>query len=165
MRPYRLRDAVRAIGTTEAAVRQWLNSGKVTIDHGYGEGWATFTLRDIAVLAVTQKLVEFNVPLTMAFKIAGHAIDVGRKDVRDKQFARPGEEFVAGWKGILMTVRRDRKDPKAWNVTRWQKEEGEAPGFGNFICIDVATIVTEAFDRLEAGLVEPDAPDKKAKAG
>jgi len=47
MRPYRLRDAVRAIGTTEAAVRQWLNSGKVTIDHGYGEGWATFTLRDM----------------------------------------------------------------------------------------------------------------------
>jgi len=165
MRPYRFRDAVRAIGTTEAAVRQWLNGGKVTIEHGYGEGWATFTLRDIAILALTQKLIEFNVPLTVAFKIACGAIDDGHKDVRDKQFAYPGEAFVAGWKGKLMTVRRDRKNEKQWHAARWQKEENEAFGFGNFICIDVATIVNEAFDRLEAGLVEPAAPDKKAKAG
>ena len=165
MRPYRFSDAVRGLGTTDGTVRQWLDSGKVTIERGYGEGWAEFTLHDIAVLAVTHKLVEFGIPVAAAFKIASHAIDLGRKHLRGKRFAHIGEHLIAGWKGMLMTVQRDRKNPKDWKVARWKSDENEAPAFGSFVCIDVATIVTEAFDRVHPGIVEPASPpDKKARS-
>ena len=164
MTPIYFREAVLAIGeATEATIRQWLNSGKVQIEGGYGnKQWATFTVLDIATLALCRKLVDFNFPIREAYRLARAAIQLGHREVQHKHFTRT-VDLYAGWEGLVMSIKQNR-NTKKWELARWKKSDQT---FGNFVLIDVHEVVSEAMERLERIQAQQQAtepPDKKARS-
>ena len=160
----RFSEAVDCIGTTPAAVRQWLQHGKISIEHGYGSGWATFTLHDIANLTLTRVLAtDFNIEVAEAFQIARDAIEKWRAP----RFKTEGEEFWRGWQDHELVLRRDANS-RRWSVSRFRFRSvvagmpfkqvivRKSPNTlqrtretleGNFLHIDVAMIVKSAIER------------------
>src|SRR4051812_43823143 len=72
----RFRDVAFALGMTGKVnpLRNWLRRGQVEPEGGYGDGWATFSMRDVAALAIIQKLVTHNVGVERAAQLADDAL-------------------------------------------------------------------------------------------
>jgi hypothetical protein len=153
-------DVVYAIGGSAKALQQWLDRRLIETETGYGGAWTSFTLRDVAVLAVTRALVDMNFPVREAFKFGEFAIAFGYK----KRFpVRSGERFWAGWRSILMTVERT---DAGWEVTLWRRGQAIPPS-GKFVVVDVPVIVeraiTRALERMEGEQGKPDLLRRAAK--
>jgi hypothetical protein len=151
---FRLSDAARAAGTTEATIRQWLNSGKVKIEKGYGDGWAEFSVHDILKLTLTRVFVYFDLSVREAGELADYILDEGRSDAMMGQW---GSEFYMGLRkdrDLWLAVARDPNHPEVRSVAFWDKAKGKPPPYSICICLDVVSVLKEAIKRLQAPLKE-----------
>ena len=152
----RFRDAVYAIGCSDASLKAWLNGGKCKIEAGYGEGWAEFSLKDIARLSLVNVFVsDFGMGAADAFGLACKIVEIGRKPSRKAA----GEQFWAGWENYWLTLRRNH-EARTWTIARIPGGS-EVNAFGNFIGLDVCTVVRGAIERALERLAMQDALQRR----
>lgn len=128
----RFSDVVYAIEITPKALRNWLQRDQVTLDSKKPDegGWREFSFVDVAILAVTRRLVEFGVTVENASKLA-HTIlthmqgDAWMMMVRGFKNAPP-EILATFWanRSVLIAKEGDEWALQIWD--RWKPFPADA---------------------------------------
>lgn len=66
----RFSTVVHALDRTPKSLRHWLTTGRLGLMDTSGRGWVTYSLVDVAMLAVTGKLVDFGIKVDEASRQA-----------------------------------------------------------------------------------------------
>ena len=153
----RLGEASGAIGVSPKALAHWLNRYRdrgVVPETDKDSGWSEFSLADVAIFAVTARLVDFGMPSPEAFATAD--------DVLRRLWARmldykntPGAALITslnlsvlivtrnegGWDCVLDRRALDLKTPGALQTLVWDA--------GAILVLNLHMIVAGAFRVLE----------------
>jgi DNA-binding transcriptional MerR regulator len=70
----RISDVARATGATPKAIQHWIQRGKVDLSSETTGGWRSFTLEDVAVLALVRVFVDFGIAVETANRLAHEAL-------------------------------------------------------------------------------------------
>lgn len=139
----RFSDVVFAIDTTPKSLRKWLQSGKLNLDSDTQEGWRKFSLKDLAVLAIMRKLVDFGVSVEDAARIAEDQIPI----------MAGGKYYLQDWfiGQILVVVPKVTPEGRGWRI--WQINSAGSPGRTGAesddakLVLNLENIVRRAFER------------------
>lgn len=146
-RKIRFSDAAFAIGVTNKALRNWLQRNPMKLVSDYeGPGWTEFTLADIAVLAVTERIVKFGFQVSFANALAYDAIFkhaglmLAQADMASDTFASVLElwEIEIWYNGIGNSEHRIRNNVKP----------ASRPA-DTYLALNIGKVVATAFKRLK----------------
>ena len=158
-----------AIDSTPTALRRWLESGRVKLDSDADQGWRSFSVRDVARLAIMRKLVNFGMSVEGAAESTRTVIPIassGRYTLQDFFANRlwlvscsTSPEGVRSWSvrpshqaRLASSLARTR----AKHIARAWRDENDA-GYDAVLILDLGKIVGRAFDRV---LGEDEVPDE-----
>lgn len=153
-RKLRFSDAAYAIEATPKTLRNWLQRDQVKFEHvGDSEaakagGWREFTIMEIAVLAITRKLVDFGMTVEEASSYAD-AILGDRASLLISYKHTPPAVLVATFKGLLLVAWRDPPGG-AWGLSLVRADDFELPSSACVI-LSVADVLDRAIFRAYAG--------------
>lgn len=120
----RFSDVVYAIETTPKTLRNWLQRDQVTLDSQKPEegGWREFSFVDVAILALTRRLVDFGITVENASKLA-HTILTFMQGDRWMTIAKgyknmPPEVLASFWVNRSVLIAKDGDD---WQLQIWNR--------------------------------------------
>jgi hypothetical protein len=130
----RFSDVVYAIETTPKALRNWLQREQVTLDSARPDegGWRTFSFVDVAILAVTRRLVDFGITVENASKLA-HTILTHMQGDRWMMMAKgyknaPPRILALFWANRSVLI---AKEGDEWSLEIWNRFEDFPAGFAD----------------------------------
>lgn len=157
-RKLRFADAAHAIEATPKTLRNWLQRGQVRFDFAgstevaRASGWREFNASEIAVLAITRKLVEFGMTVEEASGFA-NAVLSERAALLLTFNSTPPQMLVAAFSGFRFMAWRDPPGER-WRTVLADPGELLLPASACMV-LAVADIleraITRAYQRGEDG--------------
>ncbi len=145
-RKIRFSDAAFAIGLTNKALRNWLQRNEMKLVSDYtSRSWTEFTMADIAVLAVTERIVKFGFPVTYSNEIAHEAIfkNAGPMLIRMDRQSKAFTSVLQSWD---IKVWKNFVGASAYSIISNSKPSD--PPADTFLTLNVGKVVSSAFERL-----------------
>lgn len=152
-RCFRLGDVAKALGIPVKTIRNYIDRQQYTPLREQTEGWAEFTVADIAVLAVARRLInEVDFPAGEAFELAGNII---QKSIGSKtKLSEFINERYGDARALLISVTGKYaflyRAKGNWTARIENSLDGCVLDFG--IVIDVGLVVRAALNK--AGLID-----------
>lgn len=171
-RKIRIGDVLAALGMKRSTLRNWFDRNDVKlISEQQEEGWAEFTLGDVAILAIMRRLVRWGLDVQRANEVA-HSVVLGTAGPLFGYRNTPAEAFISLMTGktlvlfypeasaapkVALSNRRDELD----FTQVWIKGDAEqsvvSHQYQDILMIDIRSVLLEAFRELE--VIDPDWPN------
>lgn len=146
----RFSHAVAALGVTPKTLRNWLTRGQVELD-GDSTGWRTFSVLDLAKLAITSELVRYGMGVSIANTAANDAVNMFTHVIRSYRNT-PIEVITAPFKDCVIFAHNTGEN---WTfmLLRPQDSEQEWP-HGSTLVVKLQPLLERMMRRLRVALLD-----------